>query len=102
MKKNFDREFWFHGAVLTLLPLILAVLMNISWGELPSEVVVGQIAAQDIRADKDYVILDAEETAKRQEELQGKAAQEIEPVTIQVKAGQSIIRSGDPFNERAV
>jgi cyclic-di-AMP phosphodiesterase PgpH len=198
MKKRFEKEFWLHAVVLTLLALILSVLMNISWGNLPSGVVVGQIATQDIRADKDYTVIDEEETAARREAainavlpvfdwdedanvdhlkiiedpsdldpwkdkgimirsmkrpdqprvlikdfddiesleeakaraardlkhpdllpeggpkvslffdeaetkvLREKAAASVEAVPIEVKAGQSIIRSGDPFNARQV
>ncbi|HEX5035731.1 MAG TPA: HDIG domain-containing protein [bacterium] len=190
------QEFWFHAVVLVILSLILSVLMNVSWSELPSDVAAGRIAVQDIRADKDYVIYDAEETDARRQAamaavlpvfdwdedlnkekvvedpadldpwrergvmvrsvknpekprvllkelgsvlsldeakakaekdlnhpdllpesepkaslffndtetraLREKAAAEIEPVTIAVKAGQSIVRSGDPFDERSV
>src|SRR4026209_211539 len=61
------QEFWFHAVALVVLALILSVLMNVSWGELPSDVTAGCIAVQDIRADKDYVIYAGEETDARRQ-----------------------------------
>ncbi|HSA59840.1 MAG TPA: HDIG domain-containing protein [bacterium] len=119
-------EFWFHAAMLVVLSLAVAGLMNVSWGELPTGVEIGSIARQDIRADKEYVILDEETTERLRADvrervsqearkdqmgpfdeeaiavLQEKAASDIEPVTIRIQAGEVIVRSGDPFDERDV
>jgi putative nucleotidyltransferase with HDIG domain len=124
-----SQEFWFHAVTLVVLSFAIAVLMNVSWGELPTGVETGRIARQDIRADKEYVLLDEETTDRLREEareraaqearkgqagqmgpfsedeileLQEKAASEVEPVTIRIQAGEVIVRSGDPFDERDV
>jgi putative nucleotidyltransferase with HDIG domain len=47
---------------------LLSLLMNLSWGELPSGIEIGKIARQDIRADKDYEILDEEATERLRKE----------------------------------
>lgn len=120
------QEFWFHTVMLIVLAFVVSLLMNISWGEIPSGVEIGRIARQDIRADKDYEILDEEATERLREEareeavqeakkeangpfneeevqeLQEKAADAVEFVMIKVQAGESIIRSGDPFDARDV
>lgn len=120
------REFWFHAVALVVLSFIISLLLNATWGDLPSDAEPGRIALQDIRADKDYVILDEEgteilrdeareaaaEEARKDEtvllneeeirELQEKAADSIEPLTIKIQAGESIVRAGDPFDARDV
>lgn len=69
MKKWLETQnFWVHAVALVVLSLAVSVLMSVSWGEIPSDVEVGRIARQDIRADKDYVIFDEEETEARRED----------------------------------
>lgn len=63
-----SQEFWVHAVALVFLSLAVSVLMSVSWGEIPGDVEVGRIARQDIRADKDYVIFDEEETETRRED----------------------------------
>jgi len=53
---------WFQALSLVGFSFLLAVAMNISWGEIPANAELGRIARQDIRADKDYDILDEEAT----------------------------------------
>jgi len=68
MKKWIEsQQFWVHAAALIVLSLVVSILMTVSWGDLPTQVEIGRIARQDIRADKDYVILDEEETEARRE-----------------------------------
>jgi hypothetical protein len=69
IKESFSREkiLLFAGSLL-LYSLLISVVMNLSWGEIPSEVEVGQIARHDIRADRDYQIVDEEATEKHKKE----------------------------------
>lgn len=57
----------FYAGGIVSFSLVISLLMNVSWGELPSDVLVGRIARQDIRADKGYEIVDEEATEKLRE-----------------------------------
>ncbi len=72
---------WYATGGLLLFSLVIAVLLNFTWGDIPYDIKVGSIARQDIRADRDYEIVDGE-------------------VIIKVQAGESVIRSGDRFEAR--
>ena len=68
--ESFAREHlsWSAAIGIFTFSLLMALLMNFSWEELPTDIEVGRIARQDIRADKDYDILDEEATAKLREQ----------------------------------
>src|SRR3989338_2235120 len=109
-----QHEIWFQAGCLVVFSFVLAFLMNLSWGELPSNVEIGRIARQDIRADKDYDIVDEEATGHLSEEirakidrearkdqmgpideeeilaLQSKAADEVESIVIKIKAADEV------------
>ena len=81
MKKQLQAQFekhrfWASAAAIFSFSLLIAFLMNFSWGELPPNIEVGRIARQDIRADKDYEIVDEEAT----EELGKESRQKVIPV----------------------
>ncbi len=61
---------------LLVLSCLISFLMNLSLGELPTDIEAGQIAIQDIRADKDYEIIDEEATNK----LKIEALNEVLPI----------------------
>lgn len=71
---------WILLAGLLAFSLVAAFIMNVSLGTIPSEIEVGKIARQDIRADRDYEIIDEKATD-----------------VIRIQAGESIIRAGDRF-----
>ena len=80
--------------------LLISLLMYFSWGELPSEAEVGQIARHDIRADKDYQILDDEATEHLREEARvkaDKAARVVRPMSkhwpVELRCPSSIHRT---------
>ncbi|MDO8462033.1 MAG: HDIG domain-containing protein [Deltaproteobacteria bacterium] len=56
-------------ALFLCLSLAVSLVINGHWGQLPTEVKVGSIAMRDIRADRDYLIVDQEETSKIREGL---------------------------------
>ncbi|MBI1908938.1 MAG: HDIG domain-containing protein [Deltaproteobacteria bacterium] len=94
MRSKKTKEVLRGGWLLFLLLAIgLSLIMNAHWSRLPDNVQVASIAVHDIKADKDYEIVDEEETKA----LQEKASGEVAPVILSVKRGESIIRSGDRF-----
>ncbi len=112
MKLRFPQWRWrsaaWVGGILGF-AFLVALVMNITWGGIPDKVEVGKIAPQDIRADKDYEIADTEATEALQKEAleeaetelqKERALADVKPVIIKVQAGESIIRSGDPFQPR--
>ncbi len=73
---RWSRSFaWGIGAVFTF-SMLLSLLINFSWGDLPSDIQVGRIARQDIQADNDYEVIDQEAT----EDLRKKALEAVLPV----------------------
>ncbi len=59
---------WGEVFLLVGLSVAVAVVINLTWGQIPSEVTIGSIAQQDIRADRDYEILDEAATQTRIQE----------------------------------
>lgn len=72
----YEHTFWIAILALFLFSFLVAVLINVTWGELPSNIAVDKIAHQDIRADKDYNIVDEEAT----EENRRDALESVWPV----------------------
>lgn len=72
----------------------LTLAMNFSWVKFPTHLRVGGIAPYDIRADRDYDVVDEEASQKLRQEA-GPEAPEIKDVVIKVQRGQSVIRGGD-------
>ncbi len=70
------RHFWASaewGWVLFLLLIVgITAVLNIVWEPLPSDILEGSIATQDIRSDRDYTIVDREATRELQELAQKK------------------------------
>jgi len=123
------KQSWSAVAGILLFSFLMALLMNLTWGDIPSDVEVGKIAHQDIRADKDYEIIDEEATNKlrdearkkftksiqkddsqsdlllNEEELQNleeRVLADVKQVIIKIQAGESIIRNGDRFEPRHI
>lgn len=95
--------FWFQVGGVVTVSLILALLMNLSWGAIPSRTEIGRIAVQDIRADKDYEIVDHEATEK----LRQDAKAGVLPVYDwdESSSSEKIIKdpqSLDPWKEKGV
>lgn len=67
---------WFQALSLVGFSFLLGVVMNVTWGDIPATAQLGRIARQDIRADKDYDIVDEEATDRLKEE----AAASVLPV----------------------
>lgn len=57
--------FFFLSAMITL-------LMTVTFSHIPSHVVVGQIAPYDIRADRDYTVVDIDTTSRLRDEAVGR------------------------------
>lgn len=91
-------QIWSAGAGILLFSFLMALLMTLTWGDIPADAVVGKIARQDIRADKDYEIVDEEATSK----LEERALSDVKPVIIKIQAGESIIRNGDRFESHHI
>ncbi|MBI2083155.1 MAG: HDIG domain-containing protein [Deltaproteobacteria bacterium] len=66
------RQLWVNICLLAIFAALASLAMNFSWGRYPSGIRAGAIASRDIRADRDYEIIDEEATEKlRQEKLRG-------------------------------
>ncbi len=63
-----QHTFWAATLGLLFFAFLTASLMNFTWGELPLGITVDKIAHQDIRADKDYNIVDEEATEESRRE----------------------------------
>ncbi len=69
-------RFWTRIAGILLFACLMSFVMNVTWSEIPSDLEVGKIARQDYHADKDYEIVDYEETGK----LKRQALEDVIPV----------------------
>ncbi|MBI2982421.1 MAG: HDIG domain-containing protein, partial [Deltaproteobacteria bacterium] len=63
---------WINMGLLAVFAALASLVMNFSWARYPETMREGAIASYDIRADRDYEIIDDEATEKlRQEKLKG-------------------------------